>query len=476
MNKEEYYDLNGGKKNTRKKSKTPTRKTKRTKLTKQKFLGEGAYGCTLTPGINCEGKINKYSYKVNKIQEINFNSNNELQISNSIKKINNYKNRFVPINKACIVKFNQIPNNIISKCDNLSEHDASQDYFINKEYYMFYMRLIKGKTLKNFLLDSNSTHIFFNNFFYSLYYLLNSIQILKQNKILHNDLHYYNIICENSTKTPLLIDFGLSFEYKFLFKKSQELDYKSIKRYFFDWRENMVSHLNEKKFISFIIDNRSIYYQSNVDSDYTENTLTKQIIDIFITDIINSIIINNDIKYLFKEHELEYYKVKLQNFYYKFLPENDGKYKYYSDIIKELLPFVLKFNDLHSINTSFILIYYKKYIEKNNSSNFSNYFIIYDFIQSLIKKVYYPVPNDRLTIYQFKSIFSFVFKFCQSIDIEEIKDKKYIEEFNVKFKSLLNDINYNYDLFFNENYASVDFNILLEKQNILLIKQFEAYF
>ena len=44
----------------------------------------------------------------NKIQEIDFNSKNELQISEVVKKIKGYKKRFVPINKFCIVKFNKI--------------------------------------------------------------------------------------------------------------------------------------------------------------------------------------------------------------------------------------------------------------------------------------------------------------------------------------------------------------------------------
>ena len=347
---EEYYDMEGGK-----------------KTTKHKFLGKGTYGCTVMPGLDCKGKTNKSSYKVNKIQEIDFNSKNEIEISNAVKKIKNYKKRFVPILKSCIVKFNQIKssNDIINNCEseNLFSANPEDIGFIKNEYYMFYMNYVKGKTLKNYLLYFKSNNLFFDNFFYCLYYLLNSIYLLNQNKIVHNDLHYNNIMVDISKKTPLLIDFGLSFKYNSLFKNSYGFDYRHIKKYFYDWREGMWWWLMEKKFISFIIDNYSINFSSHVQSDYTENILTKEIIDIFVNDAFNSF--NNDveIKILFDENEFKEFFLILKNFYYKFLPSNP-KYKYYSNIIHELLPFVLKFNDLHSITSNFVQIFYKKFIKK----------------------------------------------------------------------------------------------------------------
>ena len=53
----------------------------------------------------------------------------------------------------------------------------------------------------------------------------------------------------------------------------------------------------------------------------------------------------------------EFYTI-LSNYYYKFLPENDNenKYQYISDIVSELLPYVFKYNDLHSLSSNFIQI------------------------------------------------------------------------------------------------------------------------
>lgn len=460
MDSEEYHDLEGGKKRI-----------------KHKFLGQGSYGCIVTPGLDCKGKTNKYAYKVNKIQEVNFNSKNEIEISDAIKKIKGYKKRFSPVLKSCIVKFNQIQSSkdIISSCEseNLFSFSPEESGFIKNEYYMFYMKYIQGQGLKNYLLSAKNNDLFFHKFFYSLYYLLNSIYLLNENKIVHNDLHYNNIMCETSTNTPLLIDFGLSFKYKSLFKNSYGFDYRHMRKYFFDWRESMYWQLMEKKFIAFIIDNHSVYYRSYVDSDYTENKLTKEIIDIFINDTFNSFYDELEIKILFQENEFqEFFKV-LKNFYYRFLPSN-VKYKYYSNIIEELLPFVLKFNDLHSVTCCYVQIFHKRiHQELSKKNNSMKYIVIYDFIKALFKKVYYPDPNYRLSIYQFISIFSFVFKFCQNIDVKNLKDKNYVREFNISFKSLLNDLSINFDLFFDKNFSYIDFDLLLEKENIMLIKNFD---
>lgn len=451
------------------------------KNNKQKFLGEGSYGCTLTPGLDCKGKINKYYYKLNKIQEVDFNSKNEIEISQAVKKITGFKKRFVPVSKYCIVKFNnlQTSKDIINNCENLFGSYSKNDdiYFINKEYYMFYMRYIKGSSPNRYLLQFDNINHFYNKFYYSFYYLLNSIYLLNKNKIVHNDLHYNNIIYDINNDIPYIIDFGLSFKYEYLFKLSKGFDYYYIKKLFFDWRENMWWWLSEKKFISFIIYNKSNYYQVNVNSDFTENTLTENILDIFINDVYYSFTREHDINFIFNNQEIqEFYKI-LKNFYYKFLPINDkqGKYKYYSSIIKELLPFVLKYNDLHTLASSYIQIIYNKLNQEINFKNFSSskYIVTLDFIKSLIKKVYYPDPYYRLSTYQFISIFNFVFNFCKSIDVKDLKNNKYIDKFNLDFKSLLNDINYSYDLFFNKSYAYIDFDLILSKDNIMLIKNFD---
>ena len=128
---------------------------KKNKKNKQIFIGEGQYGCTITPGLDCKGNINNSKYRVNKIQEKNRYSINELVISKFIRKIKEFKLRFIPIQEHCLVKFNNIEksNYIINKCNKLfdSESINNSSNFIKKDYFMFYMDYIKGTTLYNYL-------------------------------------------------------------------------------------------------------------------------------------------------------------------------------------------------------------------------------------------------------------------------------------------------------------------------------------
>jgi hypothetical protein len=452
---------------------------------KQEFLGAGAFGCTFKPGLDCNGKTNKNRFKVNKIQELDFYSKNEVEISEIVKTIKRYKNRFVPVNKACIVKFNKLKQSdlfeqITDKCPQDSfgyDFNTAETDIINKEYYMFYMRYIKGTGLKTHLMSiETNTHKFYNKYFYTLYYLLNSIYILNTIGIIHNDLHYNNIMHDLTTDKPLIIDYGLSFNTNSLYKRLSGFDYPRIKKHFFDWRKDMWWHLNEKRFIAFIIHNRSTEYTAYVSSDKDVNILTKKIVNIFIDDIYSSLLADDEIKMLFDDNDFTEYRTSLTKFYYKFLPEYDvnKKYKYYSHILHELIPYVIKYNDLHSLVSGYINIMHSKLInELGKENNSSKYILLSDFVKQLFKKVLYPDPEYRLSIAQFISIFSFVFKYCKQINHKVVVSGEYRDDFYKQFEKLLNDIGYDYYMFFNKNYAYVDFELIINKENISLIKNFK---
>ena len=452
------------------------------KKIKQDFLGAGAYGCTFKPGLDCNGKTNKNRFKVNKIQEVDFFSKNEVEVSKKVRTIKNFKNRFVPVNKACIVKFNKLEKSdlfeqIIDKCPKDSFGTEDTD-IINKEYYMFYLRYIKGTGLKTHLMSfSTNTHKFYTKYFYSLYYMLNSIYILNSIDIVHNDLHYNNVMYDLTTDKPLIIDYGLSIDTNTLYKHNKKgFDYPIIKKHFFDWRNDMWWHLNEKRFISFIIHNYSKEYTVDVSSDKELNKLTKSIVNIFIDDIYVSLLEDEEIRILFDDDDYTEYRTVLTRFYYKFLPEYDvnKKYVYYSDILQELIPCVIKYNDLHSLVSGYINIIHTKLTDEiGKKNNSSKYIVIYDFVKQLFKKVLYPDPHNRLSVSQFISIFSFVFKYCKKLDNKVIQSGKYMTDFYKQFEKLLKDIDYDYYMFFNKNYAYVDFDLIINKENIALIKNFK---
>ena len=261
----------------------------------QIFLGEGSYGCVWQPGITCKGNKIQKKNVVNKIQEINFYSKNELYVSKIVKNIKNYQKYFVPIKNYCIVEFNNILKSSIdvNKCENLFQDyindytSSDQQNFLKNKFYMFYINYINNLTLKEyFIQNSQFDSYYFNKYIYNYLFLLKAINILYQNNIVHNDLHYNNILYNLDKDLPCIIDFGLSFYTKKLYFKNKSesvspspsasvspsaslsqllsesasesvsfylnesqqftnknINYKNLKRFFFDFRTDSYIHL-----------------------------------------------------------------------------------------------------------------------------------------------------------------------------------------------------------------------------------------
>ena len=146
---DENYDIE--KEKPGKKEEKPGKKEEKPGKNKQKFLGEGSYGCVIKPGYDCYGKTNNSKRAVTKITEINFASKNELDISEIIKniKFNNkkiYYYHFVPIIKKCIVKYNILKNFEMNKCtnflDNLNDPFDFNNNLLKKEFFLFTLKYI----------------------------------------------------------------------------------------------------------------------------------------------------------------------------------------------------------------------------------------------------------------------------------------------------------------------------------------------
>jgi hypothetical protein len=127
--------------------------------------------------------------------------------------------------------------------------------------------------------------------------------------------------------------------------QKKTIDFEYLKMLVFDFRDDQYHIILEKRFISFIIYNKSDYYNVNISNNFVKNELTKSIIDLFIKDSYESI--SNQTVIAFNAVELaEYYK-SLKQFYYQFL--NKHKYPNYTVIINYLLQYVFKYTDLYSL-------------------------------------------------------------------------------------------------------------------------------
>lgn len=463
----------------------------------QIFLGEGSYGCVWHPGITCKGNQIKKKNIVNKIQEINFYSKNELYVSKIVKNIKNYHKYFVPIKNYCIVEFNNILKSSIdvNKCQNLFEDyindytSSDQQKLLKNKYYMFYINYINNLTLKEYFIKNSSFNsYYFNKYIYNYLFLLKAINILYQNNIIHNDLHYNNILYNLDKDLPCIIDFGLSFHTKKLYLKNKSesesefelksqaeneaqtlseshaelfinknINYKNLQRFFFDFRIDSYNHLIEKRFISFFTYNYNESFKIKINNNHSINKLDTKILQIFIDDAYDTIFNNPEIKFIFNEKELASYKKALYTFYKPFL--NKKTYYYYSDIVYELLPYVFKFNDLYSLSISFILIYYK--INKDTSNTYNFVFIL---LSQLFKKILYPLPEYRIDIAQFISILEFLLNYIKT-------NNEYTSQFDIEFEKLLVTINLDYATFFNKEYAFIDFSKIFTSKNFNLLKK-----
>ena len=168
------------------------------KKDQQTFIGQGSYGCVYTPGIDCNGKKNKKNY-ITKIQEVDFFSNNEIEISNKIISINGYKKYFSPIIKSCKIVFNKIKNSSISlnKCSTLFEDYVEsktnkqtltnydkylQDQIKNTYYSLSYIKFIENIKFKHYFDNIKNTHTFLSNVVLCYMHLLNGIEIIIENE------------------------------------------------------------------------------------------------------------------------------------------------------------------------------------------------------------------------------------------------------------------------------------------------------
>jgi len=451
------------------------------KSSRTEFLGEGSYGCVYYPGITCKGKKNKKNL-ITKIQEINFYSDNEKNNGKYIKaNIKNYNKYLSPVTKYCIVKFNTIErsNLNISKCNILfDEYNSSanvnyediiynssatrdslplaKNSIVNEQYILMYSSYIKSYTLKDFY--SNYTIEFVSSVLTHSYKILYGISLLNNVGIIHNDLHIGNILINLKNLNPVIIDFGLSFNINNCYKLNKDyIDFQYIKRFVFDYRDDSY-HINiEKRFISFIIFNKSANFPSEIYDNNDSNNISKASINYFISDAINSINNNKEIVKFFTSDDLIDFQTALEQFYYQFLDKS--LYPKYNSVVKYLLDFVYMYNDLHSLTID--LLYLVDLVEDNKQDIVLNNEerIILDFFMQLYKKSLYPDPNMRLNISEVLDIYKFIINFIKNYDLKTAKNNirattiselvKFLKSKNISIKTV-----------FYKKFAFLNFNLL----------------
>lgn len=172
------------------------------------LINQGSYGCIFSPAFNCKGKPiqNKQKQYITKVQKRATTSERETKLGKVIKKISDYEDYFAPILSKCEVSLARMDNDKINRCDFIEEGEKS--YETNKIRYVgkntlatHILNVVEAtpKRLFDILLD---THI----------HLLTGFKKLLSAGIVHLDVKENNVMIDDNTKTPIIIDFGLSSE------------------------------------------------------------------------------------------------------------------------------------------------------------------------------------------------------------------------------------------------------------------------
>jgi hypothetical protein len=386
-----------------------------------KLVGEGVDGCVHTPPLfSCN--INKYMNNkyVSKLQFHNIYSINELNASNIIKfKYKNYySNHFSIILKQCTKNLDEITDMSLFDKETCTffQNFEKYDNYNYKSDILFSISIYKyivGYPLKHFfnfdkiiLLYENNTFEYFKQSISIFFYLQKSIYMLNYINIVHNDLHYNNIVINtNNNYLPIIIDFGRCLQIDL----KNENSYHKFYSYF-----NKFNFKPERTWDSFDI--RFIYYilkHKLFSSNKTYNFLNKNYIDDFI-----NIIIVYDFRYYkyisnnkFDFHKIIImYKKFLQDFLYKFSDKNS--FPLIDDVIRNIYSNHIIYNiDSYSVIFNFLDFLLSNY---HNLSKINNIYILTNiFIKYLFVNIN-PIIGYKFLYKNHFDFFKYIYKFFKS--------------------------------------------------------------
>ena len=176
-----------------------------------KILGQGTYGCAVTPPLLCKGRARaeENESKVGKIT-LDDDAKTELHISAILRKSNLWKHYFVlPELKSC-QPIQATRSEDWSECQVTKEVKQNELLQIISSY--------GGKSFSSLGNYNLRPGIF--RYLYFFQHMLEAAALLALKNVVHNDIHKANIVIDNHG-VPRLLDFGMAFSGK-------EIDYEII--------------------------------------------------------------------------------------------------------------------------------------------------------------------------------------------------------------------------------------------------------
>lgn len=176
-----------------------------------KLINQGTYGCVFKKGITCDGMVDEEN-TISKIVEIDETSENEIEVGKKIMEIPDYLHYFAPIIQSCEIDMTNMESEELNKCKVIYSYKRKRKPL---KFQMNKIPFVGNKNIQYYLLEllenkkkiENFTPEFFNLFTE----LLEGYSLLHDKNLIHMDVKSNNIMI-NEKKSPIIIDFGLTFD------------------------------------------------------------------------------------------------------------------------------------------------------------------------------------------------------------------------------------------------------------------------
>lgn len=209
-----------------------------------KFLNQGAYGCVFKPGVKCDGRPLDAKH-LSKIQKKKPRTDNEPIIGKLIRdNVSNYEQYYAPALEVCKANISMIKPDEVKKCKVFDNKEKIEEEFVSIK-----MMYVGDKTLGDNLDNhyKKSPETFLAHLKDTERYLNHAIKELVKIQVVHNDLKLNNVMYSKEQKVPIIIDFGMAYEIKSLYRGDQ------MNTVFFTHYEKYPPWCLEKLYIGYIV-------------------------------------------------------------------------------------------------------------------------------------------------------------------------------------------------------------------------------
>lgn len=340
------------------------------------FFSSGSYGCVYYPEFTCLGKrsTKKFKENVSKLSLNNFYTSNEVEVGVILKKYVKDK-RLLGIHRSCNVSKGKVQNMNKQHSCKIIEESSNLDNFV-----LLYSKFIDNVEAHEFMKKYNTI----NTILVILDTLLSKIGKMQKFGIIHNDLHFGNVLIErkgdersihdmNMLTTNLkefknriyVIDYGLAIQQR-KFMIDNKINYAYLKKICIGFDPSWKYSSLEYHFMSYLI--------------FQGNEISKKIVD----KIVNIYVDNHPIMNLLPPIFVDNYKKGAKKYYEKYIVmERD-------DVVKDAMKY-WKTWDIYHICVKFVSLF----LEKDPRT--------YKFIMICLIGLHYN-PEKRPSVASFKHV------------------------------------------------------------------------